>query len=178
MKQLDQFMNLIRFILEKFLMCFMGFMVLTVVWQVFTRFVIHDPSTFTDELSRYLLIWIGILGGAYTFIIKRHLALEIFLMKLPERTAKRFALTTLINLVVVLFTAISFIYGGYTLTKATLLHHQTSPGLAIGTHHLLMGYIYVIIPISGVLIIMYALYDILESFFEIGKPLKEDGVLK
>ena len=71
--------------MEIFLMILMSVMVIAVVWQVFTRFVINSPSTFTDELSRYLMIWVGIFGGAYTFAIKRHLALEMLMPKLNEK---------------------------------------------------------------------------------------------
>ncbi|MBY8202786.1 TRAP transporter small permease subunit [Vibrio fluvialis] len=63
--------------LRLLLTLFMAVMIIAVVWQVFTRFVLNDPANFTDELSRYLLIWIGVLGGAYTFSIRRHLALEL-----------------------------------------------------------------------------------------------------
>ena len=38
-------------------------MVLNVLWQVFSRYILNDPSTFTDELSRYLLIWILLFTG-------------------------------------------------------------------------------------------------------------------
>ncbi len=49
--------------LRLLLTLFMAVMIIAVVWQVFTRFVLNDPANFTDELSRYLLIWIGVLGG-------------------------------------------------------------------------------------------------------------------
>ena len=43
----------------------MGAMVINVLWQVFTRFVIRDPSSFTEEAARYMMIWVGLLGSAY-----------------------------------------------------------------------------------------------------------------
>ena len=43
----------------------MAVMVINVLWQVFTRFIIGTPSSFTDELARYLMIWVGVLGAAY-----------------------------------------------------------------------------------------------------------------
>jgi TRAP-type C4-dicarboxylate transport system permease small subunit len=58
----------------------MGVAVLNVVWQVFTRYVIAAPSQFTQELARYLLIWIGILGSGYAAGQRAHLSLEL----LPE----------------------------------------------------------------------------------------------
>ena len=39
-------------------------LVLDVSWQVLSRYVASSPSTFTDELARYLMVWMGCLGGA------------------------------------------------------------------------------------------------------------------
>ncbi|MCK4758607.1 MAG: TRAP transporter small permease subunit, partial [Candidatus Aminicenantes bacterium] len=52
-------------ILEGILITVMAANVLNVLWQVFTRFVLRDPSSFTEELARYLLIWVGLLGASY-----------------------------------------------------------------------------------------------------------------
>jgi TRAP-type C4-dicarboxylate transport system permease small subunit len=143
----------------------MSAMVLTVVWQVFTRFVINDPSVFTDELSRYLLIWIGILGGAYTYSVKRHLALELIMPHL--NFVNKQLLSIFINLLVILFCAVTFVYGGSSYVMDTLQYHQVSPGLSIGGHQLLIGYVYVVVPLSGVLIIYYGVLDIAESMMNI-----------
>lgn len=51
--------NKIDKILGHTLSIIMGIMVLNVLWQVFTRFVVGTPSSFTDELARYLMIWVG-----------------------------------------------------------------------------------------------------------------------
>ncbi len=55
----------------------MAAMVLNVLWQVFTRFVIGTPSSFTDELSRYLMIWVGVLGAAYVSGKNRQVAIVV-----------------------------------------------------------------------------------------------------
>lgn len=52
-------------ILAHLLVVLMGLMVLNVLWQVFSRYVIGEPSAFTDELARFLMIWLGLLGAAY-----------------------------------------------------------------------------------------------------------------
>lgn len=36
-------------------------------WQIFTRWILKNPSTFTDEFLRYVLIWASMLGSAYCF---------------------------------------------------------------------------------------------------------------
>ncbi|CAG23380.1 TRAP transporter small permease [Photobacterium profundum] len=154
--------QMVNRVLVSILILFMGLMVLTVIWQVFTRFIINDPSVFTDELSRYLLIWIGILGGAYTFSVKRHLALELLASRLSYK--RKQLQSIFINILIIVFTYISLVYGGSQYALTTIAHQQVSPGLSIGEYKLLIGYVYMVIPISGVLIIFYGLLDILESF--------------
>ena len=147
--------------LRMLLVLFMGAMIIAVTWQVFSRFILNDPSNLTDELSRYLLIWIGVLGGAYTFSIRRHLALEILYAKAGERG--RHVLTIITNFFVVLLSLVAFVYGGSTLVVETLANGQISPGIVVFGSNLLIGYIYLVVPISGALITYFGLLDIVNA---------------
>lgn len=149
--------------LRVLLTLFMAVMIIAVVWQVFTRFVLNDPANFTDELSRYLLIWIGVLGGAYTFSIRRHLALELLSSKYGE-TGKQ-VLAVITNAIVVLLSSVAFIYGGYLLVTSTLANGQISPGIVIGGKHLLIGYVYLVVPVAGVLITYFGSLDIIRAIY-------------
>lgn len=71
-------------VLKWTLIALMAFSVLNVLWQVFTRFVLHHPASYTEELARYLLIWIGLLGAAYAAGNKLHLAIDLFSAKLKK----------------------------------------------------------------------------------------------
>ena len=71
-------------IIEWSLIAILSVMVINVLWQVFTRFFTATPSSFTDELARYLMIWLGILGAAYVAGKNEHVAIDFF--------AKRFQL--------------------------------------------------------------------------------------
>ena len=53
------------------------FLVFCVIWQVISRYVIGKPSTVTDELARYLFMWVALIGAAYTTGLKRHLAIDL-----------------------------------------------------------------------------------------------------
>lgn len=157
-KSINSFINsLLRVVLSMF----MTVMIFAVVWQVFTRFVLQDPSAFTDELSRYLLIWIGVLGGAYTFAIKRHLALELLAPSLSYNG--QLVLGIMINLIIITFASVTFIYGGTSLVANTLKHGQISPGIIIGGHHLLIGYVYAVVPLAGYIISYFGTVDVLSS---------------
>ena len=73
--------NSIEKIIEWVLISLLGIMVINVLWQVFSRFFTSNPSSFTDELARYLMIWLGILGAAYVAGINEHVAIDFFAKK-------------------------------------------------------------------------------------------------
>ncbi|WP_049724069.1 TRAP transporter small permease [Gilvimarinus polysaccharolyticus] len=151
MKQLTA---MIEKILGVFLGLLMAAMVLDVTWQVATRFVLQEPSSYTEELARFLLVWIGILGAAYAYRKKAHLGLDILSQQL-EGLAKR-KLDIFISLVCSLFACVIMIYGGAKLVLLTLDLGQMSAALQIK-----IGYLYSVIPLSGVLIVLFSIDRIL-----------------
>ena len=76
-------------ILGNILVIIMGVMVINVLWQVFTRFIIGTPSSFTDELARYLMIWLGILGAAYVSGRNMHVAIDVLPLRASNKTQKK-----------------------------------------------------------------------------------------
>jgi TRAP-type C4-dicarboxylate transport system permease small subunit len=127
----------------------MGLAVANVVWQVFTRYVLGDPSQFTDELARYLLIWVGLLGAGYAAGKRMHLAIDLLPMKLTGRAHE--ALGLLIDLMIFLFALIVMVFGGARLVGLQLMLEQTSAALGVP-----LGYVYLALPVSGLLIMFYS----------------------
>ncbi len=136
------------------LVVIMAAMVLNVLWQVFTRFVIGTPSSFTDELSRYLMIWVGVLGAAYVSGKNRHVAIDVIRSKCTPRTQN--LLKKIVFVLVILFALSAFVIGGSRLVYITHILGQRSPALQIP-----LSFVYIIIPISGILIIYYKVSDLL-----------------
>ncbi|MDD9651727.1 TRAP transporter small permease [Klebsiella pasteurii] len=130
--------------------------VLCVTWQVMARFIFKSPSIITDELSRLLFICLGLLGGAYTAGQNRHLAIDLLPMSLTGKPKQ--ILFMVIQTIVLLFSLIIMVYGGGILALDTFESGQTSP--ALGWQ---MGYIYLCIPISGLLIIIYTISLVMEE---------------
>lgn len=147
MKKMTQFLESL---LAAFLGLLMAAMVVDVTWQVVTRFILSEPSSYTEELARFLLIWIGLLGAAYAYRKKAHLGLDILSQKL-EGTAKR-RLDIFISLVCILFAVLLMIYGGTKLMVLTLQLEQLSAALQVK-----IGYIYSVIPLSGILIVIFSI---------------------
>ena len=135
-------------IIERFLVLILVGMLLNVIWQVFTRFFTSSPSAFTNELARYLMIWLGILGAAYISGKQEHVAIDFFVKKLNNslrRFIDRFVLLSILS-----FAFFVMIIGGINLVYITLNLEQYSPSLQIP-----LALVYSIIPISGLLIIFY-----------------------
>jgi TRAP-type C4-dicarboxylate transport system permease small subunit len=133
------------------LVLLMGASVVNVLWQVTTRFVLGNPSAFTDELARYLLIWIGLMGGAYAAGRRLHLAIDLLPMKLAGRPSGA-ALNMFINGVVFLFALLVLVVGGIRLVYIVSVLGQASAALQVP-----LGVVYAVIPISGFLIMYYSL---------------------
>ncbi len=147
---------LIDNLLSKFLVLLMGFIVLVVTWQVVTRFLLPTPSSNTEELARFLLIWIGVLGGAYALRTRAHLGIDIMTNKLHGR--QKDMLMIGIYLAIILFSTLILVVGGIKLVALTFTLNQISASLGIK-----MGYIYTVLPLSGSIMIIYSLDVIMDA---------------
>lgn len=121
-----------------------------VIIQVFTRYVLNDPSIFTEETSRLAIIWLSLLGTAYACGRLEHMAYTMFPEKLKDGALLAHMRT--VAIVVLLFAVTVMCYGGGRLVMRALQFNQRSATLALP-----MGYIYLCIPISGLLIVFYQL---------------------
>lgn len=137
-------------LLGAFLIGIMGASVINVLWQVFTRFALNAPSSFTEELARFLLIWVGVLGAGYGVGQRDHLALEL----LPERLEGRARewLHIAIEGCIIIFAVAVLIVGGLRLVYIQLTLGQTSASLGIP-----IGYVYLVLPLSGAVMVFYAI---------------------
>jgi TRAP-type C4-dicarboxylate transport system permease small subunit len=135
------------------LICAMSAILLTVIWQVISRFILKDPASITEELSRFILIWVGILGSAYAYRKKSHLGFNLIVDR--QTKATRRMLLTIVEVLVITFSALALIVGGKELVIITLELDQISASLGIR-----MGFIYTVLPISGALFVFYSLINI------------------
>lgn len=143
-------------ILANLLVIIMAVMVLNVLWQVASRFILGAPSSFTDELARYLMIWVGILGAAYISGRNMHVAIDVIPSRLSEPVQKR--LMFIVRILIILFCVLAMVIGGSRLVYITYVLGQNSPALQVP-----LAVVYAVIPISGILIIYYKISDILKK---------------
>lgn len=141
-------------IIETLLVVIFGLLVIDVVWQVVSRYVVGQSSSFTEEFARFSLIWLTVLGAAYINGSKEgHLSMDFLLSKLPaDKKAKR---QKVIQILMAVFALIIMVIGGGNLVYITLTLGQISSALQVP-----LGFVYAIVPISGIIIIFFSIYNI------------------
>ncbi|MBU2886711.1 TRAP transporter small permease [Gilvimarinus agarilyticus] len=140
--------NRIDYFLEVFTSILMVGLVLDVTWQVMTRFFTSDPSSFTEELARFFLIWIAFLGAAHAFRKGAHLGLDYFVEKFSDKVKGK--IINLVLLFVVVFSVCILIIGGSLLSYLAWDLEQTSASLGVS-----ISFVYLAIPISGLLFVLF-----------------------
>ncbi len=151
-------------------------MIMTVTWQVFSRYALRAPSSLTEEVARFQLIWLGLLGAVYTFRNRMHVGIDVLVTPLKGRARIAVELASLIACAV--FAVLILIYGGSRLVGLTYELNQTSAALGIR-----MAYVYAIIPISGLLICIYSVHFMLDALLhgkvhepsEVSVPTNQEG---
>ena len=145
--------------LEKFLVAIMSILVIDVLWQVISRYVLSAPSSFTDELAGFLLIWVGLFGAAYVAGKKEHLAIDLLLQK--SGPARRKFLEIFIAICICVFSLTVLVVGGTWLVYTRFALEVKSAALEIP-----LGYVYIVLPISGILIIFFTIDNMIHFLRE------------
>ncbi|REJ81220.1 MAG: TRAP transporter small permease [Acidobacteria bacterium] len=134
----------------------LALMVVNVSWQVFSRYVLRDPSSVTEELARFLLIWLGLFGGAYALGRGQHVAIDALVVRLPAGWRRGTSIAA--SLCVLTFAISLLLFGG---TRLALLVHrldQESAALGVG-----LAWVYAALPLSGLVFAGFALLDLADA---------------
>lgn len=146
-KQIDRILALV-------VVSMMGILIVTVLWQVTSRYLLPQPASWTEEMSRFLLIWVTMLGAAYLTGQHGHIAIDLISDRLSPRRARH--LQTFIRSTVMVFALLAFCVGGANLIYITLSLGQSSAVLGVP-----LGYVYMVIPASGLLIVFFTIHDLI-----------------
>lgn len=137
-------------LLEKFVVAIMAILVVDVLWQVISRYVLSSPSSFTDELAGFLLIWVGLFGSAYVAGKNEHLAIDLLVQR--SGPARRKFLEIFIGVCIIVFAFTVLVVGGSWLVYTRFALEVKSAALEIP-----LGYVYIVLPISGLLIVYFTI---------------------
>lgn len=139
-------------------------LVVDVAWQVFARQVLNQPSGWSEELAKYLFIWLGLFGAALVFGERGHIAVDFAVRKLPR--GLQTVLAVVVQLSILVFTGLVLIWGGLSVVE--LAWNQNLTGLPVN-----VGPLYLALPISGVLIALYTIYHLVRILIGAERPVED-----
>ena len=150
MKQLRKLLNHTLNVLAG--VSFLAMVALT-CWQVLTRYVLQNPSSWSEELVSYLFAWMALFGASLVVGERGHMNIPIVVERMGEKGRKFFAIFA--ELVALVFSGVILVYGGIQITSLAMGQMTSSLGLPIGIF-------YIILPLSGVLNIVYTILNIVD----------------
>ena len=141
-------------------------MVVLTCWQVFTRYVLKNPSSWSEELVSYLFAWASLLGASLVTGERGHMNIPILVEKMQPPVRK--ALGIFGELVAFAFSLIILVYGGVQITQLAMGQMTSSLGVAVGVF-------YVVMPLCGVLNMIYTVLNIADICKDNGADAKKEG---
>ena len=96
-------------IAEKVLSIFLGLIVLIMFAQVLFRYMFNNSLSWTEEIAKFIFIWITFLGAALCFRDRMHLGVDFLVEKLPLKYKP--ILVIFNTLVITIFNGIMIIIG-------------------------------------------------------------------
>lgn len=152
-------MRVFKSVLDKALAVLLSVLIFSMVCVallgVFSRLFVGKQASFTTEFLRYALLWLSLLAAAYGFGEKGHISITFLKDKFKGKALLILNIAT--ELIIMFFAVAAMIYGG--IQGVNLGMHEISPTLNIK-----VGYIYTVLPLSGVFIVFYSIYNLLDLF--------------
>jgi TRAP-type C4-dicarboxylate transport system permease small subunit len=152
------FRNGLNRVLEFVCCTLLALMTLFATWQVVSRYVFNKPSTVTEELVLMAFVWMGLLGAAYVFGRQEHMRMSFLVDKLSP--VNQIKIKLLSEAVVMIFAIAILIFGGFNMSR--LCMGQVSSSLQIP-----MGYVYLALPLSGIVTVIYNILNIADIVEEL-----------
>lgn len=131
----------------------LAFMSLLAVYQVFMRYIMKNPSTMSEDILSYSFVWISLIATALVFGERDHMNLTFFLDK--GTPIVKLMLSLLSESLVMIIAFMVFVVGGKKFMNVGAI--QVSPTLGIT-----MDLVYLILPVSGILIILFGVINMIE----------------
>ncbi len=149
----DRFLDWIRIIVKYIMVTMATAIFVIILFTVFSRYLFNYVLSWSEEVPRYLLVWIGFLGAALAVDRKDHIGFDYVFNKLPARA--REVLTLFLNLGIALIGAIMLIYGIDFVKLFGADWMESIPYTNI--------WFYTALPISGALILLFVIRQELEG---------------
>jgi TRAP-type C4-dicarboxylate transport system permease small subunit len=134
-------------------------MTVIIILQVFMRYLFLYSLSWSEEVARYLMIWVSFLGASLALKYGFHIGVEFVINRIPEKMRGWINLTAKLG---VLLFLIYFTIGGFRVSWA--VRDQDSPALLFS-----MAYAYLSAPVGGVFMIIQLLSLLVEDWVKVRK---------
>ncbi len=129
-------------------------MVVVGTYQILVRYLFNRPSTVSEELLTYTFAWLSLLAATYVFGQRGHMRMGFLADRLEGKNRRVLGIGT--ECLTIAFTAVVMVYGGIRITMLTMTQKTASLGIP-------MGCVYGIVPVCGVLIMIYNGMNLMEQ---------------
>lgn len=153
MKALHSIRKVIDMITSTACVFIFALMVIVGTYQIVTRYFFNSPSTVSEELLTYSFTWMALLASAYVFGKRDHMRMGFLADKLTGFPRK--VLEIIIECLVILLAGSIMVYGGLNIMQLTMTQVIASLGIP-------MGVVYTVVPLSGILIVIYSVLNIVD----------------
>lgn len=128
-------------------------MLISIFWQVFSRFIIKSSSIWTEEIARYAFIYMAMFGAAIGVKKGTHFGMTMFTDGLKGKK-RNFYMKYVVNLIILICSLIIIVNGWKFAFDFGL--SRVSPTFLIP-----MTWVFISMPIMGVFMFVFSLYNIL-----------------
>lgn len=149
---LNNIRKVIKTVIKTACILLFGFMVIIGTYQILVRYIFNNPSTISEELLTYSFTWMSLFAAAYVFGKREHMRMGFLADKLSSK--KLTILNVIIEIITIAFALIVMVYGGVSITSLSMTQKTASLGIP-------MGYIYIVLPITGIIITLYGILNII-----------------
>lgn len=144
-------MKRVKKTLDKLLLIVNAFLITAMttlsIWQVIARYFLDAPSTTSEEIIRFMLIWFTLLTATYVLGQQQHISITFIKEKLSYSWQK--GLNRFVNILWIVFGLVVMIAGGVWLLSYTSTEEAPATGLS-------MLFVYSALPVSGLIMAIYA----------------------
>lgn len=130
-------------------------MVLLTCWQVFTRYVLKHPSSWSEELVSYLFAWASLFGASLVTGECGHMNIPVIMERFSTSIQKMLRICG--EVIAFLFSAVILLYGGIQIAQLAMGQMTSSLGIQV-------GFFYIVMPVCGVLNMIYTALNIADIY--------------
>lgn len=162
---MEAFRKVLDKILEYACSALLVLMTVTATWQVVSRYVFKNPSTWSESVTLIAFVWMALLASSYVFGKHEHMQMTFIFDKFNDKNKYRIKVIT--EIIILLFALFVLVIGGFKISMLEMGQMEASLGIP-------MGYVYFALPLSGILTCVYNVLNLIEMKTEFKINAKDD----